>query len=191
MDCRLECRLSQRLIWCKILKVAKMLMGCQKYIEIILECIHMYLGDRTLRQLQPHSWNVTLHVTRITQAWATTLCALLVLFSSFREHDHNREFILLVTVLCGIKGPRPTLTMADQHFTTYFHNDIIHQVQCFPHPMMAQIINNAGPHHLQARATSSSRALSRGLQWNLHQNPQETGQDLGFKISFQPRWVHL
>jgi len=46
---------------------------------------------------------------------------------------------------------------------------------------MAHTFNHAGPHH-PSRTTSSTRALPRCHQWDFCWNPQETGQDLGFKM---------
>jgi len=47
-----------------------------------------------------------------------------------------------------------------------------------------------GPYLQKCWATSPSKTTPsfknslRGLQWNLHQNPHETAQDLGFKNIF-------
>jgi len=113
------------------------------------------------------------------------------LFSSFRDHDQNKGIILSVTALCGIKeDTRPTLTMIDQWFTTQIHHDILHQVWCFSHSMMAYIFNNAGPHNPQG--SHHHQALFQEVcRNNFCWNPQETRQDLGFKIIFQPKLVHL
>jgi len=56
---------------------------------------------------------------------------------------------------------------------------------------------NDGSHLQRNRATSSLKdhsiikSYSRGLPWDFCWNPQETFQDLGFKISFKPKLVHL
>jgi len=93
------------------------------------------------------------HLTRITQEWPTTLCALLVLFSSFRNHDQNKGINMirikeLFHWLYSSVGPKiqdQIPTMTDHTYTSQTHHDIIHQVQCFSHPMTAHIFNNAWP----------------------------------------------
>jgi len=75
-------------------------------------------------------------VTRITQEWPTTLCALLVLFSSFRNHDQNKGINMirikeLFHWLYSSAGPKiqdQIPTMTDHTYTSQTHHDIIHQV---------------------------------------------------------------
>ena len=96
-------------------------------------------------------------VTRITWEWAQAMWAL--------------GFVLILwDLIRGIKDGQLTLTKTDSSRTSQIHHDIIHQVQCFIHPMMAHIFNETEPHH-PSRTTSSSRALqevSRGISAEIH-----------------------
>jgi len=88
-------------------------------------------------------------LTSIIQEWATILCAPLVLFSSYRDHDQNKTIISLVIVFCGIKGPRPNPTMTHHklhHINSPWHHSpsmILYSSDDDP------IFNNAGTHHPQ------------------------------------------
>jgi len=100
------------------------------------------------------------------------LCVHSWFYSSFREHNQNIGVISLVTALCGIKDPRPILTMIDQRFPTQIHHDIIHQVQCFTHPMTAHIFINAEPHHLQGpHHHQELLQVSSGISAKIHRKP--------------------
>jgi len=111
-------------------------------------------------------------------------------------HLHALGFILILQrkwsgcIDCSLHGTKdkinPYHNRPSIHHT--FYHDILHHVQYYFHPKMAHLFNNQTTS--PSRTTLSSRALSRGLHWDLCLNPQETNQDLGFKISFQPRLVH-
>jgi len=62
-------------------------------------------------------------------------------------------------------------------------------------PSSSTYLTNDGSHLQWNQATSPLKShiiiksYSRGLQWDFCWNPQETDQDLGFKISFEPKLV--
>jgi len=63
-------------------------------------------------------------------------------------------------------------------------------------PSSSTYLTNDGSHLQQNQATSPLKShiiiksYLRGLQWDFCWNPQETDQDLGVKISFDPKLVH-
>jgi len=126
---------------------------------------------------------------RLVWVWACTwwqesqkngrlLCELLVLFSSCGT---------LSTGSRTDDWPLPRQTIP---FTSQLHNDIIHQAHPLTSPMTALTFNETKPHH-PSRATSSSRAIwevSSRISAEIH--GKLANQDLGFKISFEPKLVH-
>jgi len=64
-------------------------------------------------------------------------------------------------------------------------------------PSSSSYLIKDGSHLQQNQATSPLKShiiiksYLRGPQWDFCWNPQETNQDLGFKISFEPKLVHL
>jgi len=66
------------------------------------------------------------------------------------HHVSSLGFVLILwDLIHGTKNRQSTLTKTDPFNTSHFHHDIIHQVQCFIHPISAHTFNNAGPHHPQ------------------------------------------
>jgi len=87
--------------------------------------------------------------------------------------------------------PSPTMTDC-LPWTSQIHHDIIHLPAMFLSPMTTndslylQYCKATSPW----RAKSSFQELSKRSQVEYGPNPQKSGQDMGFKISFEPRLVH-
>jgi len=106
------------------------------------------------------------------------LCELLVFVLILRDLIH------------GIGNGQWTLTKPDRfiHLTFIWWHHSPSSSSCITND--GSLLQQTEPHH-PFKTTSSSRAILRGLQWDLCWDPQETNQDLGFKISFKPKLVHL